>query len=116
MFKDFKAEVENQKGKKSKVIKSNREGEYYDIYDRLGDQCPRPFTKYLAEFGIVPQYTMPGSPTQNSVGERQNKTLKDMVRSMISHSSLLESLWGEVLKIVFYILNQVLSNAIAKTS
>ncbi|RVW80762.1 Retrovirus-related Pol polyprotein from transposon TNT 1-94 [Vitis vinifera] len=38
VFKNFKAEVENQL---------------------------RPFAKYLMECGIVPQYTMPGTPSQN---------------------------------------------------
>lgn len=37
---------------------------------------------------------------------RQNPTLKDMVRDMINHSSLLESLREEDLKIVVYILNR----------
>ncbi|RDX69076.1 hypothetical protein CR513_51855, partial [Mucuna pruriens] len=37
-----------------------------------------------------------------------------MVRSMISHSSLLESLWGETLKIAIYILNRVPTKAINK--
>ena len=51
----------------------------------------------------------------NGVTERRNRTLKDMVRSMISHSSLPESLWGEALKTVVYILNRVPSKAVAKT-
>jgi len=51
----------------------------------------------------------------NGVVERRNQTLKDMVRSMISHSTLPESLWGEALKIAVYILNRVLSKAVNKT-
>nr|KYP54272.1 Retrovirus-related Pol polyprotein from transposon TNT 1-94 [Cajanus cajan] len=47
--------------------------------------------------------------------ERRNKTLKDMVRNMISHSSLPESLWGEALKTAVYILNRVPSKAVNKT-
>ena len=43
----------------------------------------------------------------NGVAERQNITLKDMVRSMISHSNLPKSLWGEALKTATYILNKV---------
>ncbi|RDX66847.1 hypothetical protein CR513_54347, partial [Mucuna pruriens] len=43
----------------------------------------------------------------NGVTERRNRTLKDMVRSMISHSSLLESLWEEALKTTIYILNRL---------
>ncbi|RDY12697.1 hypothetical protein CR513_02468, partial [Mucuna pruriens] len=38
-----------------------------------------------------------------------------MVRSMISHSSLSKSLWGEALKIVVYILNKVPTKAVNKT-
>ncbi|RDX78877.1 hypothetical protein CR513_40780, partial [Mucuna pruriens] len=47
--------------------------------------------------------------------ERRNQTLKNMVRSMISHSSLPKSLWGEALKIVVYILNNVSTKVVNKT-
>ena len=115
VFKIFKAEVENQLGKKIKAVKSDRGGEYYGRYDGSGEQRPGPFTKYLSECGIIPQYTMPGTPSQNGVAERHNRTLKDMVRSMISHSSLPNSLWGEALKTAVYILNRVPSKAVNKT-
>ncbi|RVW22573.1 Retrovirus-related Pol polyprotein from transposon TNT 1-94 [Vitis vinifera] len=58
---------------------------------------------------------MPGTPSQNGVAERRNRTLKDMIRSMISHSTLPESLWGEAIKTTVYILNRVPSKAVAKT-
>ena len=51
----------------------------------------------------------------NGVAKRQNKTLKDMVWSIISHSTLLESLWGEALKTVANILNGVLTKLATKT-
>ena len=57
---------------------------------------------------------MLGTLSKNGVAERRNQTLKDMVRSMISHSSLLESLWGEALKSAAYILNRVPSKVVAK--
>ena len=38
-----------------------------------------------------------------------------MVRSMINHSSLPKSLWGEALKIADYIFNRVPSKAVAKS-
>jgi len=50
----------------------------------------------------------------NGVAERQNRTLKDMVRSMISHSTLPESLWGEAIKTSTYILNKVSTKAAVK--
>ncbi|RVW67425.1 Retrovirus-related Pol polyprotein from transposon TNT 1-94 [Vitis vinifera] len=58
---------------------------------------------------------MLGTPSQNGVAKRQNCTLKDMVRSMINHFTLLESLWGEAVKTTVYILNRVPSKAVAKT-
>ena len=90
-FKNFKAEVENQLNKKIKSVRSDRGGEYYGRYDSSREQHPGPFAKFLEECGIVPQYTMPSSPTMNGVAERRNRTLKDMVRSMICHSTLTES-------------------------
>jgi len=54
-------------------------------------------------------------PSMNGVAEQRNRTLKDMVRSMISHSSLPKPLWGETLKTVVYILNRVSCKAINKT-
>ena len=58
---------------------------------------------------------MTGKPNMNGVVERRNRTIKDIVRSMISHSSLPESLWGEALKTAVYILNKVPSKAVNKT-
>ncbi|KAJ9547196.1 hypothetical protein OSB04_019739 [Centaurea solstitialis] len=81
VFKDFKAEVELQLGKKIKAVRSDRGGEYYGRYDGSGEQRPGPFALFLKECGIVSQYTMPGSPRMNGVAERRNRTLKDMVRS-----------------------------------
>jgi len=93
VFKSFKVEVENQLNKRIKSVRSDCGGEYYDRYDGSGEQRPGPFARYLEECGIVPQHIMPGSPRMNGVAERRNRTLKDMVRSMICHSTLLESLW-----------------------
>ena len=115
VFKAYKAEVENQLNKRIKNIRSDRGGEYYGRNDGTGEQRPGPFARYLEECGIVPQYTMPGSPSMNGVAERRNRTLKDMVRSMICHSVLPDSLWGEALKTAAYILNRVPTKAVAKT-
>ena len=58
---------------------------------------------------------MPGSPDQNGVAERRNRTLLDMVRSMLSNSKLPKSLWTEALKTAVYILNRVPTKAVPKT-
>ncbi|RVW60687.1 Retrovirus-related Pol polyprotein from transposon TNT 1-94 [Vitis vinifera] len=113
-FKVFKAEVEKQYGKQIKIVRSDRSGEYYGRYLEDG-QSPGPFAKFLQEHGIVAQYTMPGSPDQNGVAERRNRTLLDMVRSMLSSSKLPKFLWTEALKTAVYIFNRVPTKAVLKT-
>lgn len=54
---------------------------------------------------------MPVTLTMNGVAKKRNRFPKEMVRSMISHFTLLESLWGEVFKTVTYILNRVQQKA-----
>jgi transposase InsO family protein len=98
-----------------KSIRSDRGGEYYDRSDGLGEQRPAPFAKFLEDNGIVPQYIMSGSPTMNGVAERRNRTLMEMVRSMISHTSLSLNLRGEALKTATYILNRVPTKTTNKT-
>ena len=90
MFKNFKAEVENQLDKKIKSVKSDHCGEYYGRYDGSDEQHSGSFVKFLEECSIVSQYIMPHSPIMNDVAKTQNMTLNDMVRSMICHSTLPE--------------------------
>jgi hypothetical protein len=59
---------------------------------------------------------MLGTPQQNGVAERRNRTLMDMVRSMLSNSTLPLSLWMYALKTTVYLLNRVPSKAVPKTS
>ena len=61
------------------------------------------------------QYSMPGEPQQNGVAERRNRTLMDMVRSMMSYSTLPLGLWMEALKTAIHILNRVPSKSVPKT-
>jgi hypothetical protein len=58
---------------------------------------------------------MPGEPQQNGVAERRNHTLMDMVRSMLSYSTLPIGLWMEALKTAIHILNRVPSKSVSKT-
>ena len=60
---------------------------------------------FLQQNRIVSQYTMPNSLDQNGEAERRNRTLLDMVRSMLSRSKLPKSLWIESVKTTLCILN-----------
>jgi transposase InsO family protein len=112
-FKIFKAKVENQHNLKIKIVRSDRGGEYCGRHISYG-QVPKPFARFLQENGIVAQYSTPDEPQQNGVAERHNRTLMDMVRSMMSYSNLPLSLWMEVLKTVIHILNRVPSKSVPK--
>nr|KAJ0195739.1 hypothetical protein LSAT_V11C700362240 [Lactuca sativa] len=48
----------------------------------------------------------PYTPQQNGVAERKNRTLKEMVNSMLSYSGLSEGFWGEAMLTACYILNR----------
>ena len=89
-------------------------GEYYGRHTPYV-QVLGPFAKFLQENGIVDQYSTLGEPQQNGVAERRNRTLMDMVRSMISYFTLPISLWMEALKTVIHILNRVPSKSVPKT-
>ena len=88
------------------MVHYDRSGEYYGRYNETGHHSG-PFAKYLQECGIDAQYTMSGTPQQNEITERENRTLLDMVRCMLVNSSLPEFLWGKALKTATYILNKL---------
>ena len=52
---------------------------------------------------------------RNHIAERRNRTLMEMVRSMISRTNLPGFLWGEALKTALYILNRVPTKAVPLT-
>ncbi|GKB70650.1 retrotransposon protein, putative, ty1-copia subclass [Tanacetum coccineum] len=104
-FKVFKNEVENQLGKTIKAIRSDRGGEYIS----------QEFKDYLKANGIVQQLTPPYTPQHNGVSERRNRTLLDMVRSMMNLTTLPLSFWDYALESATCILNMVPTKKVDKT-
>ncbi|KAK8676013.1 hypothetical protein V6N13_034068 [Hibiscus sabdariffa] len=104
-FKEFKNEVQNQHGKSIKALRFDRGGEYLS----------KDFDELLKECGMVSQLTPPGTPQWNGVSERRNRTLLDMVRSMMSHTDLPTSFWGYALETAAFTLNRVPSKSVQKT-
>src|ERR1044072_143610 len=105
MFKRFRNEVEKQTGKSIKMLRSDRGGEYLS-----GD-----FLDYLKENWIISQWTPPGTPQHNGVSERRNRTLLDMIRSMMGFTDLPINLWGYALETAAYLLNKVPTKAVSTT-
>ena len=104
-FKEFESEVENHHNNKIKFLRSDRRGEYLS-YE---------FGLHLKQCGIVSQLTPPGTPQRNGVSERRNRTLLDMVQSMMSLTDLPLSFWGYALETTAFMLNRAPSKSIETT-
>nr|GEU49399.1 retrotransposon protein, putative, Ty1-copia subclass [Tanacetum cinerariifolium] len=97
MFKTYKSEVKNQLDKKIKIL----------MFDRGGEYESNDFSEFCYTFGIVHQTTAPYTPQQNGVAERKNRTLKNMINSMLITSGDPHSLWGEACLASNTILNKI---------
>ncbi|GJT25042.1 retrotransposon protein, putative, ty1-copia subclass [Tanacetum coccineum] len=104
-FKVFQKEVENQLGKTIKSLRSDRRGEYMS----------EEFLDHLKEHGIISHRTPPYTSQHNGVSERRNRTLLDMVRFMMSQTTLPKSFWDYALESVARILNMVPTKKVDKT-
>jgi hypothetical protein len=104
-FKHFVAEVENQHENSLKALRTYRGRKY--LSNQFKDLCE--------EKGIRKQLTISNTLQQNGVAKRRNRTLLDMVRSMIAQANLPISFWGDALLTVAYILNCVPSQSISST-
>ena len=82
VFKCFVAEVETKLERRAKTLRTDRGHEY------LSDM----FKDYCEEKGITRHLTIPYTPQQNGVAERRNRTLLDMVRSIMAQANLSISL------------------------
>ncbi|TYJ98755.1 gag/pol protein [Cucumis melo var. makuwa] len=104
-FKEYKAEVENLLSKKIKILRSDRGGEYMDLR----------FQDYMIEHKIQFQLSASDTTQQNDVSERRNRTLLDMVRSMMSYTQFPSSSWGYAVEAAIHILNNVPSKSVSET-
>ncbi|KAJ9545085.1 hypothetical protein OSB04_024792 [Centaurea solstitialis] len=101
VFRTYQNEVENQLNRKIKTLRSDRGGEYLS----------HEFRDHLRSCGIIAQLTPPRTPQHNGVAERRNRTLLDMVRSMMSRTALPISFWGYALETAARVLNLVTKKA-----
>ncbi|GJR77276.1 retrotransposon protein, putative, ty1-copia subclass [Tanacetum coccineum] len=104
-FKVFQKEVENQLGKTIKLLRSDRGGEYMS----------QEFLDHLNEHEIIAHRTPPYTPQHNGVSKRRNRTLLDMIRSMMSQTTIPKSFWDYALESAARILNMVSTKKVDKT-
>nr|GEZ39616.1 retrovirus-related Pol polyprotein from transposon TNT 1-94 [Tanacetum cinerariifolium] len=83
--------------------------------DRGGEYISQEFLDHLKDHGIIAHRTPPYTPQHNGVSKRRNRTLLDMVRSMMSQTTLPKSFWDYALETAARILNMVPTKKVEKT-
>ena len=102
IFLEWKSQVERSKDMKLKKLRSDNGDEYIS----------HEFEEYLRKEGIIHQRTVRKTPEQNGVAERMNRTLVEVVRSMLSESSLPKKFWAEGLATATYLRNRSPTKAV----
>ena len=88
--------VENVIGKRLKCLRSDNGGEY----------CNKEFDRYCSENGIRREKTVPGTPQENGVSERMNRTIMERARCMRLHAGFPLQFWVDAIDIVVYLINR----------
>lgn len=88
--------IEKQTGRRIKRLKTDNGMEF----------CSGEFNKYCKDQDIMRHLTVPGTPQQNDVVERMNRTLLERARCMLSHSDLEKKFWVEAVSIACFLINR----------
>lgn len=96
-FKRFKQIVEHEAGTSIKTLRTDRGGEFTSTE----------FREFCEKAGIQCHLTAPYTPQQNGVLERRNRTLLEMTRSILTHMSVPNHLWGEAVRHSTYLINRI---------
>jgi transposase InsO family protein len=94
-FKQWKALIENQTGKKIKRLRSDKGMEF----------CGGEFNKFCKDEGITRHRAVSHTPQQNGVAEQMNRTLLERARCMLSNARLSKDFWAEAVSIACYLAN-----------
>jgi len=94
--------VENETGKRLKCLRSDNGGEY----------CRKEFDRYCSENRIRKEKIVPGSPQENGVSERMNKTIMERARCIRLHAELPLQFWADVVDTTVYLINKGASSSL----
>jgi transposase InsO family protein len=75
--------------------------------------CNEEFNKFCKNEGIVRHRTVVGTPQQNGVAERMNRTLLENARCLLSHAGLGKEFWAEAINTAYHLMNRS-SNTVIK--
>jgi hypothetical protein len=98
-FQQFKSLVEKKSGYYIKVLRTESGGEYVS----------RKFNNFFKFHGIYKQFIARYTPQQNGAAERKNRTIMEMVRSMLATQHLSIEYLVEAVSNSVYIMNRCLT-------
>ena len=101
-FKNFHAWIENDEKTHIGSLRTDNGKEY----------TSNEFENYLHQHGIKHQTIVPYNPQQNGVAERMNKTILNMIHSMLFFKNLKLMFWADAVLCVVYIKNRCPSSSI----
>lgn len=94
--------VERQSALRMKIFITEGGGEF-----NFGEM-----SKFCDEKGITHEVVAPYKPQHNGLAERRNRTLVKMTRCLLKGKNLPQSLWGEAVSTVAYLLNKCPTKAL----
>ena len=96
-FKWYLARVEKEIGKRLKFLRLDRGGEFIS----------HEFNNFCIEKGIKRQVWTPGTPEQNGIAERRNRSIMDCARTLMIEKNIAIKYWKEAISTVVHTLNWV---------
>jgi transposase InsO family protein len=95
-FKSYKARVEKETWTCILAVRTDRRGEF----------TSQEFTNFCEFHGIHRQLTAAYTPQQNGVAERKNRTIMNMVRSILFAKQIPKTFWAEAANWSVHVLNR----------
>jgi transposase InsO family protein len=92
-FQEFKAEIENLTNNNIKTLRTDNGGEY----------TSKEFVAFYKSAGIRREMTIRHNPQQNGVAERKNRSIKEMVKTLLNDQGLSMFQWGEATMTEIYV-------------
>ena len=111
-FKKWLAMVENSASKRLKVLQWSKRLKTLQS-DNGGEYLSNAMIRFLEERGIQHRLTTPHNPHQNGVAERMNRTLCELVRTMLHHKQLPKTFWAEALNVAAHVRNRVTTRGLS---
>lgn len=84
--------------------------------DNGGEYIGKNFQKFMDDEGIKHDLTCSYTPEQNSVAERDNRTIMEAVKSCIHFAQVEDAFWAEAVDTIVYTLNRTCSRLLIHTT